>query len=58
MLREVAFDPEQRPLCMVCGPTSLVESVASTLAKLGNPPDRIKTADASIVNIGLLPHLL
>ena len=43
MLREVAFAPEQRPLCMVCGPTALVETVASTLVELGHPPDRIKT---------------
>ena len=43
MLREVAFVPEQRPLCMVCGPTPLVETVASTLVELGHPPDRIKT---------------
>jgi ferredoxin-NADP reductase len=43
MLREVGFDPEQRPVCMVCGPTSLVEAVASALVELGNPPDRIKT---------------
>ncbi len=43
MLREVGFDPVQRPLCMVCGPTSLVEAVANTLVELGNPPDRIKT---------------
>ena len=43
MLREVAFVPEQRPLCMVCGPTALVETVASTLVELGHPPDRIKT---------------
>jgi ferredoxin-NADP reductase len=43
MLREVAFDPQQRPLCMVCGPTSLVEAVASLLVDLGHPPDRVKT---------------
>lgn len=43
MLREVGFDPVERALCMVCGPTSLVEAVANTLVELGNPPDRIKT---------------
>jgi ferredoxin-NADP reductase len=43
MLAEVGFAPEQRPLCMVCGPTPLVEVVAGTLVELGNPPDRIKT---------------
>jgi ferredoxin-NADP reductase len=43
MLVDAGFPPEQRPLCMVCGPTPLVESVASTLVELGHPPDRIKT---------------
>jgi ferredoxin-NADP reductase len=43
MLAEVSFAPEQRPLCMVCGPTPLVEAVARTLVELGNPPDRVKT---------------
>jgi ferredoxin-NADP reductase len=43
MLAEVAFAPAQQPLCMVCGPTPLVEAVASTLVELGHPPDRVKT---------------
>ena len=43
MLVEVAFTPAQQPLCMVCGPTPLVEAVASTLVELGHSPDRIKT---------------
>jgi ferredoxin-NADP reductase len=43
MLAEVAFPPQQRPLCMVCGPTPLVEAVAQTLVELGHPPDRVKT---------------
>jgi len=43
MLAEVAFAPGQQPLCMVCGPTPLVEAVASTLVELGHPPDRVKT---------------
>jgi ferredoxin-NADP reductase len=43
MLAEVGFPPEQRPLCMVCGPTPLVEAVAGTLVELGHPPDRVKT---------------
>jgi ferredoxin-NADP reductase len=43
MLAEVAFAPGQQPLCMVCGPTPLVEAVASTLVDLGHPPDRVKT---------------
>jgi ferredoxin-NADP reductase len=43
MLAKVAFSPEQHPLCMVCGPTPLVEAVATTLVELGHPPDRVKT---------------
>src|SRR5919204_4484505 len=43
MLAEVGFGAERRPLCMVCGPTPLVEAVAGALVELGNPPDRIKT---------------
>jgi ferredoxin-NADP reductase len=43
MLAEVGFPPEQRPLCMVCGSTPLVEAVASALVELGHPADRVKT---------------
>jgi ferredoxin-NADP reductase len=43
MLAELGYRAEQRPLCMVCGPTPLVEVVASMLVELGNPPDRVKT---------------
>jgi ferredoxin-NADP reductase len=43
MLAEVAWSPEERALCMVCGPTPLVETVARSLVELGNPPDRVKT---------------
>lgn len=43
MLAEVVFGPEQRPLCMVCGPTPLVELVARTMVDLGHPADRVKT---------------
>ena len=43
MLAEVGFPPEQRPLCMVCGPTPLVEAVARALVELGHSPDRVKT---------------
>jgi ferredoxin-NADP reductase len=43
MLAEVAFPPDLNPLCMVCGPTALVEGVATTLVELGNPPHRVKT---------------
>jgi ferredoxin-NADP reductase len=43
MLAEVAFPATQQPLCMVCGPTPLVEAVANILVDLGNPADRVKT---------------
>jgi ferredoxin-NADP reductase len=43
MLAEVGFPPEQRPLCMLCGPTPLVEAAAEALVELGHPPDRVKT---------------
>lgn len=43
MLAEVAPSPAEQPLIYVCGPTRLVESVASTLVALGHEPARIKT---------------
>jgi ferredoxin-NADP reductase len=43
MLAEVAWPPEERPLCYVCGPTGLVEAAASALVALGHDPDRVKT---------------
>jgi ferredoxin-NADP reductase len=43
MLREVAYPPEDRPLAFVCGPTLLVESVATALVELGHDPTRVKT---------------
>jgi ferredoxin-NADP reductase len=43
MLAEVGFPPREEPLCMVCGPTPLVETVANALVELGHRPDRIRT---------------
>jgi ferredoxin-NADP reductase len=43
MLTEVAWPPAERPLAYVCGPTRLVESVASTLVALGHEPAHVKT---------------
>jgi ferredoxin-NADP reductase len=43
MLAEVAWPPSEQPLAFVCGPTSLVESVASALVELGHEPLRVKT---------------
>jgi ferredoxin-NADP reductase len=43
MLEDAAggLDPERR--AYVCGPTQLVENVASDLVTLGYPPKRVKT---------------
>jgi ferredoxin-NADP reductase len=43
MLAEVAWPPSERPRAFVCGPTALVESVASALVELGHDPQRVKT---------------
>jgi ferredoxin-NADP reductase len=43
MLEEVAPSPKQRPLAFVCGPTPLVESVATALVEHGHDPARVKT---------------
>jgi ferredoxin-NADP reductase len=43
LLEEVAWAPSERPLTYVCGPTGLVEAVASALVDLGHEPSRIKT---------------
>ncbi|HEX5547255.1 MAG TPA: ferredoxin reductase [Ktedonobacterales bacterium] len=43
MLEEVAWAPEEHPLIFVCGPTPLVESVATLCVGLGYTPERIKT---------------
>jgi ferredoxin-NADP reductase len=43
MLGEVAFSPREVPLAFVCGPTPLVEAVATTLVGLGHEPARVKT---------------
>ena len=43
LLEAVAWAPSERPLTYVCGPTGLVEAVASTLVELGHEPSRIKT---------------
>jgi len=43
MLEEIAPSPEQRPLAFVCGPTPLVEAVATVLVELGHEPACVKT---------------
>ena len=43
MLAEVAWPPHERPRVYACGPTPLVESVATELTALGHDPVLIKT---------------
>lgn len=43
MLEEVAWAPEEHPLIFICGPTPLVEAVATTCVELGYAPEQIKT---------------
>ena len=43
MLAEVAWSPKAMPHIFVCGPTRLVESVATALVGLGHDPARVKT---------------
>jgi ferredoxin-NADP reductase len=43
MLDESVWPATDRPLCYICGPTGFVESVASTLVKLGHEPERVRT---------------
>jgi len=43
MLEEVAWRASEMPLAYVCGPTPLVESVASLLVELGHDASRVRT---------------
>lgn len=43
MLQTEAWPASAQPLAFVCGPTSLVETVASALVELGYDPLRVKT---------------
>jgi len=43
MLESVSWAPAERPLAFVCGPTPLVESVATLLVELGHDPSRVRT---------------
>ena len=43
MLEEVGWPPSERPLVYVCGPTRMVEAVATTLVELGHDPARVRT---------------
>lgn len=43
MVREAAFPPDAEPLAYVCGPSGLVESVATLLVEAGYDPARVRT---------------
>lgn len=43
MLEEMGWSPDENPLAFVCGPTPLVEAVATALVRLGHDPARVKT---------------
>lgn len=43
MLAALVPSPDSRPLCYVCGPSAMVETVATALVDLGHDPQRVKT---------------
>ena len=43
MLADTAWRPAEKPLAFTCGPTAVVEAVATYLLELGYEPERIKT---------------
>jgi ferredoxin-NADP reductase len=43
MLTETAFHSAESPLAFACGPTALIESVATYLLELGYEPERVRT---------------
>lgn len=43
MLAEVGWPATEMPLAFICGPTPLVESVATELVQLGHDPSRVRT---------------
>ena len=43
MLTQIAWPASERPRVFVCGPTALVESVATLLVEAGHEPERVKT---------------
>jgi ferredoxin-NADP reductase len=43
MLEEISWAPRDRPHMYVCGPTPMVEAVASALVVAGHEPARVKT---------------
>ncbi|PYO10521.1 MAG: oxidoreductase [Gemmatimonadetes bacterium] len=43
MLEKIGWPPSEQPRVFVCGPTPLVESVASALVEIGHQPALVKT---------------
>lgn len=43
MLADTGWPPAEKPLAFTCGPTAVVEKVATHLLELGYEPERIKT---------------
>jgi ferredoxin-NADP reductase len=43
MIEEFAWPPSEQPRVFICGPTPLVESVATALVELGHNPGLVKT---------------
>lgn len=43
LIAEACWPPSERPLVYVCGPTSFVETAATTLVALGHEPGRVRT---------------
>jgi ferredoxin-NADP reductase len=43
LLADVVWEPAERPLVFICGPTGFVEAAANSLVELGHEPARIKT---------------
>ena len=43
MLQQIAWPATEKPRAFVCGPTPLVESVATSLVELGHQPELVKT---------------
>ncbi len=43
VLAEVAWEPDERPLAFICGPTGFVETVSAALVDLGHDPQRVLT---------------
>jgi ferredoxin-NADP reductase len=43
MLAETAFHSAEKPLAFACGPTAMIEAVATYLLELGYEPERVRT---------------